>query len=185
MGHTCETSSPLVAEVSEEADELRVWGRERRDVIPVVVGVSAREGLAAGDRFVAVLRCDHLDTLVIIWADDGRYIEEGVTGETTEANLTEHTWNVLGSFGDRVPVADPSVGEAGISCSEPSHYNGWDILKRSLRGENDSAFSAVLVDKVNDVGGSNERCKRGGCEEDASELHFGGWFGCGIVRFAK
>jgi hypothetical protein len=48
-----EAAAALVAEVAEKDDELGVIGGECRNVIPLVVGICAREGLASRDGLVA------------------------------------------------------------------------------------------------------------------------------------
>lgn len=170
--HAGQAATTFIAEVAEKTDELVFLGGEGSDVVPFVVGVRAGEGLAARDGLRAVLGHEHLYPVVVVGVNNGGDVEVGVACETVEAELTEHAWLVLGAGGDRVEVSDPGVGEGCISSTHAWDDEGWDLFEGRLRGEVDGSFGVVLVDEVDCVGGS-EGCKRGGCEEGSSEMHFG------------
>lgn len=142
----------LVGEVTEEADQVNIGGGESCNVIPLVVGVGAREGLASGEWGLKVLWGDDLDTVVVLWVYDGGDIKVGVTLVALEANLSKHAWDVLLSSGYRVPVADPLLRELDISSSVRLDSDSLNGRKRSLRSEDDGALSSILVDEVNAVG---------------------------------
>jgi len=75
--HLCDQSSlAFIAEVSNQADEFSVGGGESSDIVRLVVCVCARESLATGDRLCLSHWEDLLDTLGIIWVDDGGDVEE-------------------------------------------------------------------------------------------------------------
>lgn len=174
-GHSRDgTALALVAEVAKEADELIAVSAERGNVVPLVVGVGAREGLAARHGVAGVHWEDHLHTLVVVGVDNGRDVKVGCAGEAVEANLTEHTGNIWLALRDGVPVASPA-GREGLVGSG----HAWDDelrngLETEIRGEDDGALGVVLVDKV-DRASRSEGCKRGGCEDGAEELHVVDW----------
>jgi len=143
-----ETTAALVADGAEEADEVASVGAESSDVIPLVVGVGAGEGLAAGDWGAAVKREEHLDAVVVIWVDDGGDIKVGGASEAVEACLSEHTWDIGGSLRDGVPVANPAGWEGLVGGLGAGDDELGDALKASVWGEDDGALSAVLVDEV-------------------------------------
>ena len=143
-----ETTAALVADGAEEADEVASVGAESSDVIPLVVGVAAGEGLAARDWGAAVEREDHLDAVVVIWVDDGRDIEVGGASKAVETDLSEHAWNVGGSIRDGVPVANPAGWEGLVGGLGAGDDELRDALKASVWSEDDGALSAVLVDEV-------------------------------------
>jgi len=143
-----ETTAALVADGAEEADEVASVGAESSDVIPLVVGVAAGEGLAARDWGAAVEREDHLDAVVVIWVDDGRDIEVGGASKAVETDLSEHAWNVGGSIRDGVPVANPAGWEGLVGGLGAGDDELGDALKASVWSEDDGALSAVLVDEV-------------------------------------
>lgn len=107
LDSTSDVASLLSWQVAEKADQVNVRSAESSDVIPLVVCVGAREGLATREWSLEVLWGDHLDTDVVVRLDDGRDVEVSVSVVSLEANLTKHTWDILSSLGDRVPVADP------------------------------------------------------------------------------
>lgn len=102
-----------------------------------------------------VLGGDDLDTIVIIWLDDGRDVEEGVSGITLEADLTKHAWNIDCTLGNRVPIANPSLRKLSITGSMTGDGDRGNGIKWHLRSENDCALSCVLVDEMNRVGSSH------------------------------
>jgi len=109
-GHAShETTSALVAEVSEEDYELVVRGGQGRDVVPFVIGVCAGEGLASGDRCITVLGEDHLNAYGVRWVDDGGDVEVGGVSEAVEAEFCQHAGDSRSSLRDREEVADPAV----------------------------------------------------------------------------
>ncbi len=174
MGHSRdEAAATLFAEVSDEADKLGVIGGEGGDVVPLVVGVCARESLASGDGRVAVFGEHHLHALVIIWVDDGRDVEVRCATEAVEAELGQHARHVWGTFGDGVDVTDPVLGEGLVGGVQALNDEIGDFFQACLGGDDDGSFSAVLVDEVNAVDGCCHGCERGGCKKDvANELHF-------------
>lgn len=170
MWHTSKAASALIAQVTKKADQFSVRCRQGSDVIKLVVCIGTGEGLAARDGLVDVLWHNHLDPIDIVWIDDSRHIEISLLSEPIEANFSEHAWLILGSPGNGVPVADPSIGESGFSCTQSWDDEWYNFLERSLRGEDDGSLSVVLVDEVDRVR-SNERGKRSDCEEESRELH--------------
>lgn len=170
-GHLCdETTTALVADGAEEADEVGSVGAESGNVIPLVVGVGAGECLAARYRGAAVEREDLLYAVGVIWVDDGRDIKVGGACEAIETDLAEHAWDVFGALGDGVPVANPAGWEGLVGGLRAGDDELGNALKTSVLGEDDGALSAVLVDEV-DCASRGEGCKRGGCEDGAEELH--------------
>lgn len=110
---------------------------------------------------------------MIIWVDDSRDIEVAGSHVSVPGNLSEHTWGDGRTLGDREPVADPSLWEGDSLGSETSEVEVGNGSVTSRWSEVDGAGSAVLVDKVNGVGGSNgssESCN------DSSETHVDSWW---------
>ena len=165
------TTPALIAKVSDKADKFVVVGGKSLDIIPLVVGVGAGESLAARDRLVGILWEEHLDTVDVVRVDNGGDIKVGCSSKAVESNLAKHAWDIFRSLGDRVKVTNPSSWEGDIASGEAfdsEFVNGRQTL---LCGEDNGTGGAVLIDKVNCVGGSHG-CKRGGCEEDSvDELH--------------
>jgi hypothetical protein len=172
--HSCnDAATAVIAEVSEEDDEFVVGGREGGNIVPLVVGVCAREGLAAGDRLATVLGEDHLHALSVIWVDDGRNVEVVGSSKTVPAELGQHTGHVWSTLGNGIAVADPLVREGLVGGCEALDNEVGDLLEAFLGGANYGSFGAVLVDEVDNVLGCCHGCERGGCKnEGAEELHF-------------
>jgi len=148
-GHSGDnTSLALVADVAKEADKLTAVGAEGSNVIPFVVGVRAREGLAARDGNAAVQWEDHLHTLRVIWIDDSRDIEVRGTSEAIEADLSEHAWNSLLALRDGEPIACPAGREGLIGSGHTGDDELGDGLEASVLSEDDGTLGVVLVDKV-------------------------------------
>jgi hypothetical protein len=118
------------------------------DIIPLVVCVGTREGLAARDGGVAVEREDLLHALVVVRVDNGADIEVGCTSKAVEADLTQHAWDVVLALGDRVPVADPALGEGLVGGLIARDGEGRNAGEAEVLGEVDGAFGAILVDEV-------------------------------------
>jgi len=118
-----ENSSTTLAlggrEVTKKADELGLRGGLGLNVIPLVIGVVARESLATRDWGLGGSWVDLLDVAVVIWVDNGRYIKPGSSGTPAiERDFSEHTWSVLGTILDGVEVTDPSVWEGDVLGSK-------------------------------------------------------------------
>lgn len=114
LDSTSDVHALLSWQITKKADEVGIRGAESSDVVPLVVGVCARESLTSRERSLEVLWSDHLDAIVVIWLDDGRDIEICVTIVALESDLAEHTWDILSALGDRVPVANPGVWEGSV-----------------------------------------------------------------------
>jgi hypothetical protein len=144
------------------------------NIIPRVVRVRAWESLAASYRSWAVLGEDLLDAIGVGGVDNSGNVEVGRAGVAVEAQLSEHAWDVRGSLGDGVEVANPACGEGLVGRLVAFDGELLDCWEAFLGGEVDGSLFAALVDKVDCVGaGSDQGCKCGGCEEDcAEELHF-------------
>ncbi len=95
-----ETAFARVAQISNEDDELGIGRGEGCNVVPLVVGVGAGEGLASGEGGVAVLGEDLLDAVSVIGVDDGRDIEVGSAAVAVEAELGQHAWHVSSPLRD-------------------------------------------------------------------------------------
>jgi hypothetical protein len=143
-----ETTLALIAEVSEEADELILISSLGGNVIPLVVRVRAWKSLAARHRSWAVLGEDLLDTVDVGGVDNGGDVEVGGAGVAVEAQFSEHAWDVCGSLGDGVEVADPACGEGlvvGLVAFDGERLDCWEAF---LSSEVDGSLGGVLVDKV-------------------------------------
>lgn len=136
--------------------ELGLRCGQRLDVVWLVVCVAAREGLTPAQRGLAVLRVQHLHSVVVIRVDDGADIEEVRAAETVPAHFTEHAGLVLLALRDGVPVAYPSVGEGGYLGGSTGEVHGWDFRRALLRCEDDLAVCAVLRDHVDCVRGGGD-----------------------------
>jgi len=170
-GHSGDnTSLALVADVAKKADKLTAVGAEGSNVVPFVVGVGTREGLAARDGNAVVQREDHLHTLGIIWVDNGRDIEVRGTSEAIETDLAEHARDSLRAVRDGEPVACPAGREGLIGGGHTGDDELRNGLKASVLSEDDGTLGVVLVDKVDRASGG-EGGKRKGCEDGAEELH--------------
>lgn len=176
-GHASQGATAKVAEVADEADEGVVGGGQGSNVVGLVVGVGARESLAARERHVAVLGEDHLDTVDVERVDDGGDVEVVGVGKAVPANLAKHARNVLSTLVVRVPVANPGVWEGDIGRVETLKDEGVDGWKAFLGSEDDVAGGTVLVDELDSVGGSQRKDSRSG-DESRSELHFEGLLVC-------
>ena len=160
-------AAALVAQVAEEADEGVVGGAEGGDVVGLVVGVGAGEGLAARQRGVAVLGEDHLDAVDVVGVDDGRDVKVVGARVPVPAHLAEHAWDVGGPVVVRVPVADPGVGEIDAGGAVACDGDGIDGRERLLGREDDVAGRTVLVDELDGVGCCQREEGRGGSDEGA------------------
>lgn len=149
MAHSSdETTLALIAEVPEEADKLVLIGSLSGNVIPLVVRGRAWESLAASDGGWAVLGEDLLDTDGVSGIDNSRDVEVGRAGVAVKAQLSEHAWDVCGSLGDGVEVADPARGESLVVGLEAFNGERLDCWETFLGGEVDGSLGGVLVDKV-------------------------------------
>jgi hypothetical protein len=158
-------------DVAQQANELVVGTGKSLNVIPLVVGVGAWESLATRDRQVFVHGEQHLDTIGIIWVDDGRDIEKGHATPCIPSHLAEHARNIFCTLGDRVEVANPARVELDngsfVALDDEILGAGHVLLACEVNGPG----RAVLVDEV-DLVGSGHGCERGGCEKDsADDLH--------------
>lgn len=171
-----EATTTVVAEVSKQYDELVVGGREGRNVVPLVVRVGAGELLATGDGLIAILREDHLDTLVVIWVDNSGDIEISGITKAVEAELGQHARHVGSALRNGVGIADPVLGDGLVGDRVAFDDKVWDLLETGLCSEYDSSCGAVLVDEVKNVFCCCQGCERGGCKENSAvKLHFEGW----------
>jgi len=110
-------TATILRKVTEEADKLGIIGGLSLDVIWKVVGVGAREGLAAGERSGEALWEHHLDSLMIIRLNDSRNIKVSDSVPTIESDLAQHARNIGGAFRNRVPVSNPTNGEGDLTGS--------------------------------------------------------------------
>ena len=159
-------------EVADETDELIGISGLGLDVVGKVVGVVAREGLAARERSVGVQREHLLDTINIIWVDDSRDIKVSHASPGIEADFTEHTGSVVGAFGDRVPVANPAGRERLVGSGIAGNSKGIDGSTARGRSEDQGTGGAVLVDEVHGTGRSDGSESCGSGKDGSSELHF-------------
>lgn len=157
---TTATLCGCLGQRTEEADQLVGGGDLGLDVVPLVVGVGAREGLAARDGGVSVKREHLLDAVVVVWVDDSADIEVVHTSPAIEGDLAEHAWDISGILGDGVPVANPSGWEGLVGSLETLEGELGDRLESSVLSEDDGALSRVLVDEVHRSG------QGGGSEEE-------------------
>jgi len=162
-------------EVTKKADELGLRGGLGLDIIPLVVSVVARKGLATRDWGLGGSWVNLLDVGVVIWVDNGGYIEPGSGGTPSiERDLSEHTWDVIGTLLNGIEVTDPSVWEGDVLGSKTIDGDGVNGFLTLLWGEVDGALDRILVDEINAVGKSlssheGERKSGGG------ELHVCGF----------
>ena len=170
-GHARQGATGRAAEGADKADESIVGGGESSDVVWLVVGIGAGEGLATRDRRAAVLGEDHLDALGVGGVDYGGDIEVVRARITVPADLTQHAGDVGGAVVVRVPVADPGVGEGHVGCAETVDDDAVDGSETFLGSEDDVSGRAVLVDELDCVGRSQGEESRSG-EEGRCELHF-------------
>lgn len=104
--------------------------------------------MAARDRFVAVKREDLLDSVDVVGVDNGRDIIVSGAQETVEADLAEHTWDVLLPVGDGVPVTDPACWESLVGGLGALDDELWKALETGAGSEDDGTLGGVLVDEV-------------------------------------
>jgi len=160
---------------TEKADEVSLSGAKGSNVIPLVVSVGTWEALATGDWGLRALWEDLLNTVGIIWVDNGRDIEEGSTGETLEADLAQHAWGVISALGNRVPVANPAIRDGGSAVLVALDGEVIDSSKTRLSGELDSSGGRVLVDKGDRVSGGSKRGEGHGGTGDSGEGNHFDW----------
>lgn len=143
-----ETTLAFIAEVSEEADKFILISSLGGNVVRLVVRVRTWEGLAARDRSWAVLGEDLLDAGDVGRVDNCGDVKVGRTCVAVEAQLSEHAWDVCGSLGDGVEVANPACGESLVVSLEAFDGERLDCCEAFLGGEVDGSLGGVLVDKV-------------------------------------
>lgn len=115
--------------IAEKTDELIGFGGLGLNIIPLVVCVIARKGLAARDRGIGSEGEELLDTVDIIWVDDSGDIEVGHSSPGVEADFTEHTASIFGSLRDSEPVTYPAGWEGLIGIAETLDGEGFDTIE--------------------------------------------------------
>lgn len=146
LGH--ETTLALIADGAEEADKVATIGAEGCNVVPLVISVGAREGLAARDGSAAVQWEDLLDALSIIGVDNSRDIEVSGTSEAIETNLSEHAGDVCLAVGNGVPVPNPTRREGLVGGLGAGNHELGNGFQAGVGREVDGTLSAVLIDEV-------------------------------------
>ena len=162
------------------ADQVGLRSRLGLNVIGQVVGVGAREDVAArGDQGVGQAgggeagRVDHLDAVDVVGVDDGRDVKEGLTGPAVEGDLAEHARDVGLAGRDRVEVALPVLGDIDDDALESRHDGGGDHTSTGVAGEVDGAVGGILGDQSDGVG-SGRKGSAGEEGSKAGELHLCG-----------
>lgn len=168
------------------ADQVGLRGRLGLDVIRQVVGIGAREEVAArSDQGVGQAgageagRVDHLDAVDVVGVDDGRDVKEGLTGPAVEGDLAEHARDVGLTGRDRVEVALPVLGDIDDDALESRHDGGGDHTSTGVAGEVDGAVGGILGDQSDSVGSGS----KGGAGKEGSkrgELHI-----CGLQSVVR
>lgn len=160
---------------AQSADEVRLHSSLGLDVIRQVIGVVAREVLAAGHGLIAGSREELLDVVLVVGVDNGRHVEVGQALPATKVDLTEHAGGVGSALPDGVPVALPGVRESDGGVLAGAGGDGVNVGAARVAGEVDGALSAVQGPEGN-AGSAGE--SRGGNEGSnrSSETHFDGLF---------
>lgn len=158
---------------AERADEVRLGGDLGLDVVPDVIGVIARERLAARGRRLGRGGVHLLDAVVVVGLDDGRDVEVGEAVPSLEGDFAQHAGDVGLAVRDGVPVADPALGDGGGDLVVAGDLDGVELLVAGAGGEVDGPVGVVKGHEGDGVGGDR---KGGGAEDrqNLSELHLDG-----------
>lgn len=159
---------------AQSADEVRLLSSLGLDVIRQVVGVVAREVLAAGHGLIAGSREELLDVVLVVGVNNSRDVEVGQSLPAAEVDLTEHAGDVGIALLDGVPVALPGVRESDGGVLAGAGSDGVNVGAARVAGEVDGALSVVQGPEAN-AGSAGEG--RGGNESSnrSSETHFDGF----------
>lgn len=112
LGHR--TTLARAAEGSDQADELRLFGRLGHDVVGLIVSIVAGKFLAARHWCVLVGREELFHAVEVLnGVDNGGHIEVCVAVPSLEGHLANHPSSNLRALGDGVEVADPGLWEGG------------------------------------------------------------------------
>lgn len=145
------------------------------DIIGEVVGVVAREVLAARHGLLGVGRPHLLDAVLVVGVNDGRDIEVSEAHPASEEKLTKHTGLVLGALSDGVEVALVVLGELNGGVLRRADGDGLDLRAARGRSEDNRASNVIKGLESDsssvDSGGSGSKA-----EEGSSELHLELWF---------
>lgn len=143
------------------------------DIIREVVGVVAREVLAARDGLLGLGRVHRLDAVLVVGIDNGRDVEVGEAHPATEEKLTEHTRLVSGALSNGVEVALVVVREVDSGVLSVADSDGLDLGTTRRSSEDDGTGDIIKGLEGNsssvDSGGSGSKA-----EERGSEMHLDG-----------
>jgi len=143
------------------------------DIIREVVGVVAREALAAGHGLLGVGRVHLLDAVLVVGVNDSRDVEVGEAHPATKEQLAEHTGLVRGALSNSVEVALVVLRELNsgvLGVADGDRLN----LGAARRGSEDDSTSDVVQGLESDLSSVNGGGSGSKAEERSSEMHLDG-----------
>lgn len=146
------------------------------DIIGKVVGVVARERLAARHGLLGVGRPHLLDAVLVVRVNDGRDIEVGEAHPASEEKLTEHARLVLRTLSNGVEVTLVVVRELDSGVLSAADRDGLDLRAAGRRSEDDLAGN-IVKGLEGDGSSVDGRGSGSQAEERGSEMHLE--VGCG------
>jgi hypothetical protein len=172
-----------LSRATESGDDVGLVSNLGLDIIGQVVGVVAREVLAARHGLLGVSGPHLLDAVLVVGVNDGRDIEVGEAHPASEEKLAKHAGLVLRALGDSVEVALVVLGELNGGVLSGADGDRLDLSAAGGRSEDNLASSVIKSLESDgssvDSGGSGSKA-----EERSSEMHLEVLFGgsdCGSL----
>lgn len=162
--------------LTKSGDDMGLLSDLGLDVVGKVVGVVAREFLAARHGGLGLGRPHLLDAVLVIGIDNGGDIEVGLSVLARELDLAKHARLVLLALFDGVEVANELVGELDGRLLRVVDLNGVEGVLVVVGSEVDCALRIVESPECDLVGRADESGRAEKGKNGSGEMHDGDLF---------
>lgn len=156
--------------ITKGGDDVVLLSDLSLNVVRQVVGVVAREDLAARHGGLGVGRVHLLDIGLVVGIDDGRDVEVGHATPARELDLTEHTGLVLLALSDGVEVANVLIRELNSGLLSAAHSDRVNVVRVLVGGEVDGTLD-IVKSPEGDGGSVGESGRASKSKDRSGEMH--------------